>query len=132
MNRNLNRRGLFRAFLTAVCGSGAAAVSVAGSSPPPRCRHYYDGVLWCSGHVDKLGWYTRDTAGCPYCHAEQEKGRRPLDPCHGTYVMYSSYLGGSGSDTASAIGADIVGHAFRRPAAGDFPEFPFRSWQASR
>ena len=74
-----HRRGLFRGLITALFGCVAAR---AADSPPtpPRCRHYYDGVLWASGGAGKCGYYCRDTEGCPYCRPGADAGLPPLDP----------------------------------------------------
>lgn len=71
MSATPNRRGLLRR-LAGLLGWGAAVAAAPAATPAPaRCRHYYDGVLWCPGRPGRTGHYDRDETGCPFCRAKE-------------------------------------------------------------
>ncbi len=73
MSTRPNRRGLLRGLVAGLfgCGASAAAVTAARAEAPPRCPHYYDGVLWRQTRPGTSGHYRRDDEGCPYCRADE-------------------------------------------------------------
>jgi len=79
MNQSPTRRGVFRAFLAVLFGSGVSAVA-GSSSPPPHCRHYDDGVVWAARRTGSGDHYLRDPEGCPFCRAAESRKRRAQAP----------------------------------------------------
>ena len=128
MSQPPTRRGLLRCLIAALFGWGATRAAAAPAPPsPPRCPHYYDGVLWASGRPGAHGYYSRDTEGCPYCDPGPEVGRPAQDPdARASWVTgsYSSYC--KLSSTGDPLGpvTTYVYDTSGRPGAAPEPPPP--------
>ena len=85
MSTNPNRRGLLRSLFAGLFGWGAAQ---AAPDEPPRCAHYYDGVLWKRPACGPADSYVRDATGCPFCRAEKSPGATGSADPHVTTLAY--------------------------------------------
>jgi hypothetical protein len=103
MSVTTTRRGLLRGLIAALFGWATAKAATAAASPaPPRCRHFYDGVLWSYGTAGRTGHYVRDAEQCPFCSAQELAQARPADRCT-TTLAYSTFLGGTGCSARDSL-----------------------------
>jgi hypothetical protein len=82
--------GLAAGLLALLRGATARAAEVPPEAPP-RCPHYYDGVLWCAGTPGRAGYYVPDAQGCPYCPGEDAALRPSASATGTTSFAYDSH-----------------------------------------
>jgi hypothetical protein len=92
MTRGLTRRGVLGSLVAALLGllRGPRATAAAAPPAPPRCAHYYDGVLWCALRPGRSGYYHHNPEGCPYCPTEGSS-QTPLPPTSFTCAITHTY-----------------------------------------